>query len=369
MTRQGAELIDLSNRTVLPGLIDAHVHLSVSREGNPYARRMTNTLFDTAYQTLPGYQAMLRAGFTTVRNVGDNTQVILALQRAVKKGLVEGPRMFVSGMPIRPTGGHYDSRNGIDPQLEHPSWDDEVADGADQVALRVRTLHREGVNLIKIQPSGGVTSDHDDPQQTLMTDEEISAAISTAHALGMKVAAHGHGTDAIERAARLGVDSIEHGTYIDDAGIAVMREKGTYLVPTLLVADQFLRRVREKPETVTPSVAAKVQQVAPLTNESAARAYKAGVKLAFGTDTSDGDNAKQFALLVAVGISPSDAILAATRNAADLLGRSQDVGTIQRGRYADIIAVPGDPLADISVMEEVDFVMKAGTVIVSTGVR
>jgi imidazolonepropionase-like amidohydrolase len=365
---EGAEVIDHSQRTVLPGLIDSHVHLSSGPpEGNPIANQMTRTTADWAYITLPGYRAMLHAGFTTVRNLGGDTRIAVALKRAIDAGRVEGPRMLVSGEPIGPTGGHSDHRNGLDPELDHPRWNDSVADGPDEVRKAVRRLHREGVDILKIHPSGGVLSANDDPKLMLMTEEEIAAAVSTAHMLGMKVAAHAHGTAAINAAARLGVDSIEHATYSDAETFKLMKANGTYFVPTLLVASQFLKIANERPETMHPSSVEKIKYVAPLAVENLRKAYRAGIKIAFGTDTSDGENAKEFALLVNAGIRAEDAILAATRNAAELLGASTDIGSVQAGRYADIIAVDGDPLADISVLERVSFVMKGGAVVKGDG--
>jgi imidazolonepropionase-like amidohydrolase len=367
VTPAGAEVVDLSRQTVLPGLIDVHTHLGDPRRGNSIVGRVTRTGFDSAYGAIPGYRAMLHAGFTTVRNLGADTELVVALRRAVKDGLVEGPRMYTSGRMMGPTGGHSDPHNGLDPELDHAGWEDAVIDGPVEAAKAVRKRNREGADLIKIMPSGGVLSENDNPEHTLMTDEEISAVVSTAHALGMKVAAHAHGADAIERSARLGVDSIEHGTFVNQAGIAAMKAHGTYLVPTFLIADQMLRRANEHPEMMTPSTLAKTKWIGPLTAENNMKAYRAGVKLAFGTDTSEGENARQFGLMVAAGISPGDAILAATGNAADLLGHADDVGTIQAGRYADIVAVPGDPLTDIALMEKVDFVMKGGTIVVGGG--
>lgn len=361
----GAEVIDLSQQTVLPGLIDSHVHIGGTPPGNPIQLRMTRTGFDAAYAAIPGYRAMLRAGFTTVRNVGADTELSVALRNAIATGLVEGPRMLVSGNQLGPTGGHSDLRNGLDPELDHAHWNDRVIDGADEATKAVRRLNREGVDLIKIMPSGGVLSINDNPDHTLMTAAEITAVVSTAHALGMKVAAHAHGTDAINLATRLGVDSIEHGSFADAESIRLMKEHGTYFVPTLLVAANYLKLSREHPEQMNASSVTKAQYVAPLATGNFIKAYRAGVKIAFGTDTSIGENAREFGLMVKAGVTPADAILAATRNAADLLGRAADIGTVQPGRYADIIAVPGDPLSDIAVMEKVDFVMKGGAVIVA----
>jgi len=274
----------------------------------------------------------------------------------------------VSLEPLGPSGGHSDPRNGIDPDWTDKNWGGSVVDGPVDVMKQVREHKRRGADLIKIMPSGGVLSIGDDPKAQLMTNEEIKAAIDTAHSLGMKVAAHAHGKQAIDNAVKLGVDSIEHGTYADAESYKLMIEHGTYLVPTLLVADQVNETARLHPEQLNPSSAKKALEVTPLMKGMFAGAYKAGVKIAFGTDTSDGVNAHEFALMVGAGMSAEDAILTATHNAADLLGVSADAGSIQPGRYADLVAVKGDPLKDITLMERVDWVMKGGVVYKRAGV-
>jgi imidazolonepropionase-like amidohydrolase len=367
VTPAGAEIIDLTGATVLPGLIDSHVHISHQLEGgNPIATRMTTTDLDSALKATNYARRTLEAGFTTIRDVGGSTAVVVALKRAINAGTITGPRMWVAGQALGPTAGHSDALNGLDQQLSHPRWKDSIIDGADEAARAVRRLHREGADLIKIMPSGGVLSIGDDPSHTLMTDAEISSTVSTAHNLGMKVAAHAHGRDAILRAVRLGVDSVEHVSYADAEVFKEMKTRGTYFVPTLLVADTAMTIAREHPEQLNPSSAKKALEVAPLTIRNAGLAYKAGVKIAFGTDqglSPHGLNAKEFSLLVRAGMTPADAILAATRNAADLLGASSDLGSIQSGRYADIIAVRDDPLANIAALEQVSFVMKGGAIV------
>jgi imidazolonepropionase-like amidohydrolase len=235
----------------------------------------------------------------------------------------------------------------------------------------VRTLRREGVDLIKIMPSGGVMSIGDDPSLQLMADDEIKAVIETAHALGMKVAAHAHGLAAINRATELGVDSIEHGTYGDQTSYALMKKHGTYLVPTLLVAQTVFKMAQEHPEELNPSTVEKALRVAPMVKQNLRAAYAAGVKIAFGTDTfgisPHGDNAKEFPLMVESGMTPADAILAATQSAADLIGDPADIGSLQAGRYADVIAVAQDPLKDVTELQRVQFVMKGGVVYKAAG--
>jgi imidazolonepropionase-like amidohydrolase len=227
-------------------------------------------------------------------------------------------------------------------------------------------MRRDGADLIKIMPSGGVLSIGDDPTHTLMTDAEIKAVVDTAHSLGMRVAAHAHGQNAIVRAAALGVDSVEHGSFGDAAAYKVMKEHGTYLVPTLLVADTVQKVAKAHPESLNPSSARKALEVGPITIRNLGAAYRAGVKIAFGTDQAmapHGTNGKEFALMVEAGMKPMDAIRAATANAADLIGASSDIGSVQAGRYADLIAVAGNPLADITELERVRFVMKGGDVV------
>ena len=366
-TPEGAEVVDLRNATVLPGLIDSHDHITFEYSGkNPIATKFTTTGADTAFASVNYAARTLDAGFTAVRDVGGDTQIVVALKRAINSGIISGPRLFVAGTPLGPTGGHGDARNGLDPEVDHPHWDDNVIDGPDSAMKAVRRLAREGVDLIKIMPSGGVLSVGDDPTHTLMNDAEIKAVVETAHALGMRVAAHAHGRDAINRAAALGVDSIEHGSFGDQTSYKAMKEHGTWLVPTLLVAETVQQIAKTRPDTLNPSSAKKALEVAPLTVSNLGAAYAAGVKIAFGTDQAlspHGRNAKEFALMVRAGMTPMDAIKAATVNAAELLDASADIGSIQPGRYADIIAVAGDPLADITALEHVGFVMKGGVTV------
>ena len=367
-TVEGAEVIELGEATLLPGLIDAHKHMGPPQAGmNVFQARLTVSEMESAIGSAANARKLLEEGFTTVRNMGSGDGLDLALKRAIELGWAVGPRILVSLEPLGPTGGHSDPRNGIDPAWTDTAWvapdgGGSVIDGPVDAMRQVREHKRRGADLIKIMPSGGVLSIGDDPKLQLMTNEEIKAVIDTAHGLGLKVAAHAHGKAAIDNAVRLGIDSIEHGTYADAESFALMVQHGTYLVPTLLVADQVNETARLHPERLNPSSAQKALEVTPLMKGMFAGAYKAGVKIAFGTDTSAGVNAHEFALMVGAGMAPADAILTATHNAADLLGVSETAGSIQPGRYADLIAVKGNPLQDITRMEHVDWVMKGGVV-------
>jgi imidazolonepropionase-like amidohydrolase len=369
---KGAEVVDLSTSTVLPGLIDDHVHITQSfHKGDPIHTAMTRTGYDDEIDAVVNARNTLLAGFTSVRDVGSETGVVVALKNAIKSGVVPGPRLWVAGTPLGPTGGHGDAANGLDPELEHPGWTANLIDSPEAARKAVRRLRREGADLIKIMPSGGVMSIGDDPALQLMEDDEIKAVIETAHALGMKVAAHAHGKAAIDHTVAMGVDSIEHGTYADADSYKLFKAHGTYFVPTMLVGSKVYEHAKAHPEDLNPSTAQKALTVVPYLLKNMHNAYAAGVKIAFGTDTfgmsAHGENAQEFKLLVDAGMPPMEAIKAATWNAADLLGATADVGSIQPGRYADIIAVDGDPLKDVTVLEKVPFVMKGGVVYKAKG--
>src|SRR5712671_4859918 len=350
--------VDLPNATVLPGLIEAHTHLTADPKFG-YERLAVSLPRETLIGA-KNARVTLQAGFTTVRNVGASGYSDVALRDAINAGDVPGPRMLVSGPALSITGGHCD--NNLLP-FEYHAVGDGVADGIAAVQHKVRENIKYGSDLIKVCATGGVLSKGDDPQASQYTLEEMRAIVADAHRLGRKVAAHAHGAQGILWASEAGVDSIEHGSYIDDADIAQMKKNGTYLVPTLYLGDWFLENAERN--HVPDYLLGKATAVMPAARQNIAHAFASGVKVAFGTDAAGyphGLNAHEFAVMVKLGLSPLQAIQAATVNAADLLGWTGKVGTIEAGAWADIVAVDGDPMKDVTTLERVKFVMKGGEV-------
>ena len=353
----GDTVVDLSKLWVLPGLIDAHTHLTMANNFDPYFE-LSMTPAKEAIIGVENAKVTLEAGFTTVRNVGANDFTDVALRDEINAGHIPGPHMQVSGPPLGITGGHMD--NNLLP-YEYHDVGQGVADGIPAVQHMVRENIKYGADLIKIGATGGVLSKGDDPQASQYTLEEMQAIVADAHRLGRKVAAHAHGAQGILWATQAGVDSIEHGSYMDDACIAAMKAHGTYFVPTAYLID-WMQQYGNLP----PLYAQKMKDVSSVEKVNAIKAIKAGVKVALGTDAAvypHGLNAHEIDVYVnQFGMTPLQGIQTGTVNAADLMGWSDKVGSIAPGKWADVIAVEGDPLKDVRVLQKVVFVMKSGVV-------
>lgn len=357
---EGATIIDLPNATVLPGLIDSHTHITFDPKGLGY-ESLGISVPREALTGAKNARVTLEAGFTTVRNVGASGYSDVALRDAINDGDVPGPRMIVSGPALGITGGHCD--NNLLPFEDHKEAEG-VADGVAAVQHKVREVIKYGADVIKICATGGVMSKGDDPNASQYTMDEMKAIVAEAHRLGRKVAAHAHGAEGVRWASDAGVDSIEHGHLMDDASIATLKKNGTYLVPTLYLMDWNRENMsqRHAPDYIVK----KMQAVTAVGQNNAKKAFAAGVKIAFGTDAAvypHGLNAHEFAVYVRLGLTPLQAIQTATINASDLLGWTSKIGTLEPGKYADLIAVDGDPLQDVTTLERVKFVMKGGDVV------
>lgn len=361
----GDTVIDLRDATVMPGWIDMHVHITSETSPDRQLEGFTLDPQDAAYRSVVYARRTLDAGFTTVRDLGTSHGVAQSLRRAIDEGLVPGPRVFTAGKSIATTGGHADPSNGRNRELaQDPGPIDGVVNSVDGAWKAVRARYKEGADLIKITSTGGVLSQARSGENPQFRIEEIEAIVAAAGDYGYRVAAHAHGTEGMKRAVLGGVDSIEHGTHMDDEVIGLMKEHGTWYVPTILAGNFVAEKARE-PGYFSPVVRPKAAAIGPQIQDTFARAYRAGVRIAFGTDTGvspHGDNWKEFALMIEAGMPPMEAIVAATRSAAELLGQSERLGSITAGKLADIIAVPGDPLQDVAQFGEVNFVMKGGRI-------
>lgn len=361
----GATVVDLRQQACMPGLIDLHVHLSAEISPRSQLDGYTTNAEEYAYNSAANGEKTLLAGFTTVRELGAPYLVGVAHRNAVAKGLIRGPRVYAAGW-LTSTGGHGDPTNGLRRDLMgDPGPEKGILNGADEARKLVRQRYKEGFDLIKIPVTGGVLSIAKSKDAPLVTDEEIAAIVSTARDYSMTVAAHAHGAEGLKRAVRAGVQTIEHGTYLDDEAIALMKQKGTWLVPTL-AAGAFVGDKAKVAGYFPEIIRVKAEAVALHMQGMFARAYRSGVKIAFGTDTGvgpHGSNAREFELMAAAGMPPLETIRAATTYGAEVLGASDRLGAIEPGKLADIVAVPGDPSRDISVMTRVAFVMKDGVVV------
>ncbi len=364
LTGPSDKIIDLKNKTVMPGLMDMHVHLEGETKKGAAGDRFTTNPADIAFASTKYAQVTLIAGFTTVRDLG-GSGVNIALRNAINKNLVVGPRIYTAGRIIATTGGHGDPTNGTRKDLMgDPGPNESIINGPDDARKAVRQHYKDGADLIKITATGGVLSQAKDGSGAQYSNEELKAIVETAKDYGFIVAAHAHGAEGIKRAIKAGVTSIEHGTLMDDEAIDLFKKYGTWYVPTI-IAGKSTADSAKIPGYYSPVVTAKALAIGPKIQSTFAKAYKAGVKIAFGTDAGvfmHGKNWKEFVYMVEAGMPAMEAIRTATVGGAELLGVTDMLGSIEKGKLADIIAVNGDPLADIKVMEKVEFVMKAGNV-------
>ena len=366
----GAGHVDLSQHACLPGLIDMHVHLTGETQKQVDTMRDALTLnpADHALRSVNMAERTLMAGFTTVRDLGASEGLNVSLKRAIDSGAVKGPRMFTAGKSIATTGGHADPTNSLSQRftraLGNPGPAEGVVNSAEEGRQAVRYRYKEGADLIKVTATGGVLSQARNSHNPQYSEDELRAIVVAAKDYGFRVAAHAHGAEGLKRALRAGVDSIEHGTFIDDEALTLFKKHGAWYVPTIS-AGRYVADKAKDADYYSPLVRPKAAAVGPLIQATFARAWKAGVKIAFGTDAGvfpHGENAKEFVYMVEAGMPPLDAIRSATLGAAALLDQSARLGAIEPGFAADIVAVSGDPLQDVALLQQIKFVMKDGIV-------
>lgn len=361
----GDTLIDLRQHTVLPGLMDMHTHFSSQISATSYGEGQRLNEADYALRGAVFAEKTLMAGFTTVRELGDSHHVSVALRKAIAQGFVKGPRIYAAGKSLATTGGHADPTNGLAYLLQgDPGPKEGVINGPDEARKAVRQRYKDGADLIKITATGGVLSVAKSGMNPQFTDDELAAIVSTARDYGFKVAVHAHGKEGMQRAIKAGVDSIEHGTFMDKETMALMKKYGTYYVPTIS-AGKWVQQKAEIDGFFPDLVRPKAASIGPLIQQTFSEAYKAGVKIAFGTDAgvgAHGDNWLEFVYMTEAGMPAMAAIQSATIEGARLLGMEQELGSIKAGKLADIIAVPGNPLDDIKTLGQVSFVMKDGQI-------
>src|SRR6201987_3707351 len=368
----GAQVIDLGDATLSPGFMDAHTHLTTDFSGNYNERRLQELDLNVSEQAIRATlfaRATVEAGFTTVRDLGSrfvasHEFVDVALRNSINKGLIVGPRMLVATKGVGATGGHFDPTNGFRDFLfgREPDYTDGIANGPDEIRKAVRFEVKNGADVIKAAVSGGVLSLADEVDTPQLTPAEITALVDESHRLRKKVAVHCHGDQVAREAIEAGVDSIEHGSFMKPETLTMMKKKGTFLTPTLMASEWIMGKLDNYP----PALQAKAKAATAARSEMFRNAVKMGMKISFGTDAAvfpHGQNAKEFKLMVDLGMSAIDALKSATGNDAELLGIGQKVGTLEKGKMADFVAVPGDPTADITATERVSFVMKEGKVI------
>ena len=357
--------IDLTDAFVMPGWIDMHVHISSQQSPDRFLENFTLEPADAALRAVPYAERTLMAGFTTVRDLGTDHALAQSIRRAVAEGHIVGPRIFTAGKSLATTGGHADPTNGVNSELRgDPGPADGVVNGVDDAYKAVRARYKEGVDLIKITATGGVLSQASSGQNPQFTEAEIAAIVAAAGDYGYRVAAHAHGAEGMRRAVAAGVSSIEHGTYMSDEVMELMQEKGTWFVPTIM-AGKFVAEKAEVEGYFSEVVRPKALAIGPVIADTFARAYRTGVPIAFGTDTGvspHGDNWREFTYMVEGGMPAAEAIVSATRSAAMLLNQWDNLGSVEPGKYADIIAVPGDPRENVEEFGRVHFVMKGGEV-------